>query len=307
MDDKISIILPIFNATDKQAEMCINSIISSFINKNYKLLIITNREIDVFKNDLFKEIPHVIFKKNIFSLPEAYTTLVNYAKKHAIDENAIITLMDDDAYILNGQNDKVDECIKRLDNDKYLISSGHYYDITPPKTKFEHMVNASHTKNFSMSHQKPYCHGGASFMIKLKNFPELTTKGLGGISVNILTMEKANDYNYWPLYNDATFQVFHPRKNNLFAWIATYLSYEIAWGNALDLLDNDTLNKWKIKLKETSDNRVLGLYQGLNNPQTRIYYLGNIYLTKFLKPLLKDYLNYEDFKKYKVNTHINLR
>ena len=43
-----------------------------------------------------------------------------------------------------------------------------------------------------------------------------------------------------------------------------------------------------------------------NNTQ-RKYALGNIFLTRYLKPLLKSKLQYEEFKKINVSTHINLK
>ena len=145
-------------------------------------------------------------------------------------------------------------------------------------------------------------------MLKIKNFPfnGLPITGLGGISINILSVEK-NNSNKWFTYNDVDLRVFHPRKSNLFAWIATYLSYEIAWGRALNMLSQNDRNIWNKELKETSRKRVEGLYERLENNSQRKYVLGNIFLTRYLKPLLKSNLQYEDFKKYNVSTHINLK
>lgn len=307
------VFLPIFNATDDQAVRCIFSVLDNFSGLDYQFLIMTNRELDVFENEMFMGISHVVLMKDTFSLPECYNNLFYYAKKNSKSEDSIIVLMDDDAYILTGQSEKVIDCINRLKYDEYVASSGHYYDITPPQSFFQQMVNVSHVFTFVDKYKKPYCHGGACFMIKIKNFPILTTKGLGGISVNILAFQKFLkqndffcDYDNWCLYNDTTFKVFHPRKNNLFAWIATYLSYEIAWKNAMDLLDKETYNILKNKLVCCSTNRIEGLYEGLKCKDNSFLYLGNLYLTKYLKPILKNHLVYSDFKKYKISTHINL-
>ena len=224
------IFLPVFNATNEQAEQCIYSVLDNFVGLDYQFLIITNRNLEVFQSKMFISVPHMVLLKNVFSLPESYNILFSYARKNAESENSIITLMDDDAYILTGQCNKVQECIERIRSDQYVATSGHYYDITPPRTVFQQMINVSHTFTFVDKYRKPYCHGGACFMIKIKNFPSLTINGLGGISVNILSFQKflrdKKNYDsdlYWCLYNDTEFKVFHPRKKNLFAWIATYL------------------------------------------------------------------------------------
>lgn len=304
----IFVILPIFNATNEQAEKCIYSIMDNYEGLDYKLLIMSNRKLEVFKVLEEKSIPSYIYLKSRFSLPETYNLMVGYAKNNCENEDSIISLMDDDAFILTGQNNKIKECYDRVKNDLYVASSGHYYDILPCKTDFEKMVNQTHIYDFVSKYKKPFCHGGASFMLKIKNFPfnGLPITGLGGISINILSVEK-NNSNKWFTYNDVDLRVFHPRKSNLFAWIATYLSYEIAWGRALNMLSQNDRNIWNKELKETSRKRVEGLYERLENNSQRKYVLGNIFLTRYLKPLLKSNLQYEDFKKYNVSTHINLK
>ena len=109
------------------------------------------------------------------------------------------------------------------------------------------------------------------------------------------------------MYNNPDLKVFHPRKKNLFSWITTYLSYEIAWGRSLDSLSENKENIWRKELKKDSEARVKGLYSNLKINSERIYVLGNIYLTRYLKPLLNQNIKYEDLKKYKVSTHINLK
>ena len=304
----IFVIIPIFNTTDEQAEECIYSVIDNYIGLDYKLLIMSNRILKVF--DIIKDkIPTYIYLKSKFSLPEAYNLMVGHAKEYSINDDNIISLMDDDAYILTGQTEKVKECYTRIKKDEYIASSGHYYDITPCATEFEKMINQTHIQSFVSKYRKPYCHGGASFMIKIKNFPHngLPITGLGGISINILAIEKNKDKDRWFLYNDTDFVVYHPRKKNIFAWITTYLSYEIAWNRALNMLSKEDLNTWRKKLDHDSKNRALGLQCNLKNKAQRKYALGNIYLTQFLKPLLKENLNYEEFKKYNVAVHGNLK
>ncbi len=304
----VFVILPIFNATNEQAEKCIYSIMDNYEELNYKLLIMSNRKLEVFKVLEENMVPSYIYLKSRFSLPEAYNLMVGYAKNNCVNEDSIISLMDDDAFILTGQNNKIKECYDRVKNDLYVASSGHYYDISPCKTDFEKMVNQTHIYDFVSKYKKPFCHGGASFMLKIKNFPfnGLPITGLGGISINILSVEK-NNSDKWFTYNDVELTVFHPRKSNLFAWIATYLSYEIAWERALNMLSKNDRDIWDKELKETSRKRVKGLYERLRNDKQRKYVLGNIFLTRYLKPLLKSNLQYEDFKKYNVSTHINLK
>ena len=303
----IFVILPIFNATNAQAERCIYSIIDNYEELNYKLLIISNRILDIFKTLEKDNIPCYIYLKNKFSLPEAYNIMVKYAKMNCVNEDSVISLMDDDAFILTGQNNRIKECYNRVKNNSFIISSGHYYDILPCKSKFEKIVNQTHTYEFVSQYKKPFCHGGASFMIKIKNFPfnGLPIGGLGGISINILSIENRKT-NQWFAYNDENLIVFHPRKSNIFSWITTYLSYEIAWERALNLLSKKDKETWNNVLKEKSRNRLEGLYIKLRNSKHREYALGNIFLTKYLKPILKENLQYEDFKKYNVSTHINL-
>lgn len=304
----IFVILPIFNATNEQAEKCIYSIMDNYEELNYKLLIMSNRKLEIFKVLEENMVPSYIYLKSRFSLPEAYNLMVGYAKNNCVNEDSIISLMDDDAFILTGQNNKIKECHDRVKNDSYVASSGHYYDILPCKTDFEKMVNQTHIYDFVSNYKKPFCHGGASFMLKIKNFPfnGLPITGLGGISINILSIEK-NNSDKWFTYNDVELMVFHPRKSNLFAWIATYLSYEIAWERALNMLSPNDRDIWNKELKEASRKRVEGLYERLRNDKQRKYVLGNIFLTRYLKPLLKSNLQYEDFKKFNVSTHINLK
>lgn len=206
----------------------------------------SNRILKVF--DIIKyKIPTYIYLKSKFSLPEAYNLMVGHAKEYSINDDSIISLMDDDAYILTGQTEKVKECYIRIKKDEYIASSGHYYDITPCATEFEKMINQTHIQSFVSKYRKPYCHGGASFMLKIKNFPHngLPITGLGGISINILAIEKNKNKDRWFLYTDTDFVVYHPRKKNIFAWITTYLSYEIAWNRALNMLSKEDLNIWK--------------------------------------------------------------
>ena len=307
---EVFVLIPIFNASAEMAERCIYSIMDNFRGTNYKIITITNKELDIFKNKDFLGIPHVVFKKNRFSLPEAYNYMIDYARSNKKDENTIISLMDDDAYILSGQNSKIKDGIEKIKKDEYIAVSGHYYDITPVKTKFQAIINETHTQEFSTLYRKPYCHGGACFMMKLNKFPfnGLPIDGLGGISINILEINEAsNPRDKWYLYNDPSFLVFHPRKSNLFSWIATYLSYEIAWNRALDMLDEEKYIIWREKIKETSQEKVKGLYKKLLNKDERLYVLGNLYLTRYFKPLLRDNLNYIEFKNYKISTHINLK
>ena len=302
----IFVIVPVYNATNEQAEKCIYSIIDNYEGMNYKLLIMSNRELEIFKTLKENKIPSYVYLKEKFSLPEAYNLMVKYARKNCIDENSIISLMDDDAFILTGQNKKIKQCYDRVKNDLYVLSSGHYYDILPCKTDFEKMIRQTHTYEFARKYRKPFCHGGASFMIKIKNFNSLPIEGLGGISINVLSIEKSNS-NKWFAYNDVNLEVFHPRKANLFAWMATYLSYEIAWERALNMLKIEDRQKWNNKLQDASKKRVEGLYKEMENNTQRKYALGNIFLTRYLKPLLKSKLQYEEFKKINVSTHINLK
>lgn len=304
----IFVILPIFNATNEQATKCIYSIMDNYEELNYKLLIMSNRKLEIFKVIQENKIPSYIYLKSKFSLPEAYNLMIGYAKKNCVNEDSIISLMDDDAFILTGQNNKIKECYDRVKSDLYVVSSGHYYDILPCKTDFEKMVNQTHTYNFVSNYKKPFCHGGASFMLKIKNFPfnGLPITGLGGISINILSIEK-NNSEKWFAYNDVELMVFHPRKSNLFAWITTYLSYEIAWERALNMLSQGDRDIWNRELKRSSRNRVEGLYERLKNEKQRKYVLGNIFLTRYLKPLLKSNLKYEEFKSFNVSTHMNLK
>lgn len=130
------------------------------------------------------------------------------------------------------------------------------------------------------------------FFIKIKNFPHngLPLNGLGGISINILEINNIKrESKGWFLYNNPDLKVFHPRKKNLFSWITTYLSYEIAWGRSLNSLSENKENIWRKELKKDSEARVKGLY------------------SNYLKPLLNQNIKYEDLKKYKVSTHINLK
>lgn len=304
----IFVILPIFNATNEQAERCIYSIMDNYEELNYKLLIMSNRKLEIFKVIQENKVPSYIYLKSKFSLPEAYNLMIGYAKKNCVSEDSIISLMDDDAFILTGQNNKIKECYDRVKSDLYVVSSGHYYDILPCKTDFEKMVNQTHTYDFVSNYKKPFCHGGASFMLKIKNFPfnGLPITGLGGISINILSIEK-NKSEKWFAYNDVELKVFHPRKSNLFAWITTYLSYEIAWERALNMLSQGDRDIWNRELRESSRKRVEGLYERLKNEKQRKYVLGNIFLTRYLKPLLKSNLQYEEFKKFNVSTHMNLK
>lgn len=133
----IFVILPIFNATNEQAEKCIYSIMDNYEGLDYKLLIMSNRKLEVFKVLEEKSIPSYIYLKSRFSLPETYNLMVGYAKNNCENEDSIISLMDDDAFILTGQNNKIKECYDRVKNDLYVASSGHYYDILPCKTDFE--------------------------------------------------------------------------------------------------------------------------------------------------------------------------
>ncbi len=302
------VILPIFNATNEQAERCIYSIIDNFYGLDYKLLVMSNRVLDVFNSEKLNNISRYIYLKHKFSLPEVYNKMVGYAKENYIDENSLICLMDDDAFILTGQNYKIKKCIDKVKANKFIAVSGHYYDITPCKTAFEKMINQTHTPKFVNKYKKPFCHGGACFIIKIKNFPfnGLPITGLGGISINILSIEK-NKKHKWFLYNDTSLMVFHPRKYNIIAWIATYLSYEIAWGRALNMLNENDRKKWKKKLVQNSKNRVGGLYIKIKNNDERIYALGNLFITRYLKPLLLANLEYEEFKKFNISTHINLK
>lgn len=102
----IFVIVPIFNATDEQAEKCIYSVLDNYMGLDYKLLIMSNRIIKAF--DVIKNrTPTYIYLKAKFSLPEAYNLMVGYARENCIDNNSVISLMDDDAYILTGQSVKV--------------------------------------------------------------------------------------------------------------------------------------------------------------------------------------------------------
>lgn len=302
------VILPIFNATDEQVEKCIYSIIDNYEDFSYKLLIMSNRKLKIFDALEKNMIPSYIYLKPKFSLPETYNQMVGYARKNCINDDSIISLMDDDAFILTGQNNKIKECYDKVKSNEYIAASGHYYDISPCKTDFEKMVNQTHIYSFVKEYKKPFCHGGASFMLKIKNFPfnGIPINGLGGISINVLSVEKKNS-DKWFLYNDVELKVFHPRKSNIFAWITTYLSYEIAWERALNMLNKDNRDIWNKKLKITSKNRLEGLYKRLKNNSQKKYILGNIFLTRYLKPLLKPNLQYEEFKKFNVSTHINLK
>ena len=51
------------------------------------------------------------------------------------------------------------------------------------------------------------------------------------------------------------------------------------------------------RTKKDSEARVKGLYSNLKINSERIYVLGNIYLTRYLKPLLNQNIKYEDLKK----------
>ena len=306
----IFIIIPIFNATDEQAEECIYSVMDNFLGLDYKIVVISNRILPIFSSKSFNKVPHYVLYKNLFSLPEAYNELVGYAKQYQKDENSIICLMDDDAYIFTSQTEKIKRNINLLKKDRYIAVSGHYYDTSPTKTEFQRMVNISHKYKFVKKYRKPYCHGGACFFIKIKNFPHngLPLNGLGGISINILEINNIKrESKGWFLYNNPDLKVFHPREKNLFSWITTYLSYEIAWGRSLNSLSENKENIWRKELKKDSEARVKGLYSNLKINSERIYVLGNIYLTRYLKPLLNQNIKYEDLKKYKVSTHINLK
>ena len=249
----IFVIIPIFNATDEQAEECIYSVMDNFLGFDYKILIISNRILHIFNEEIFKNTSHYVVYKNLFSLPEAYNELVGYAKEYQKDKNSMICLMDDDAYIFTGQNEKIKRNIDLLKNDKYIAVSGHYYDTSPTKTNFQRMINVSHKYKFVKEYRKPYCHGGACFFIKIINFPHtgLPLNGLGGISINILEINNiSNERKEWFLYNNPELKVFHPRKRNLFAWITTYLSYEMAWGRSLSRLDENKERIWRQELKK---------------------------------------------------------
>ena len=67
----IFVIIPIFNATDEQAEECIYSVMDNFLGFDYKILIISNRILHIFNEEIFKNTSHYVVYKNLFSLPEA--------------------------------------------------------------------------------------------------------------------------------------------------------------------------------------------------------------------------------------------
>jgi hypothetical protein len=307
------VILPVFNASDVQVQRCIRSVADNFRSFETCLIVCSNRNLMPLCGGDLGNIDHLIFRKPQFSLPEAYNYIIGFIKANFHAEDRIVALMDDDAEILDGQTGAIEQNLGLIWDGRYLAVSGHYYDNSRAVSNFQKIIDVSHTKQFVKATPKPYCHGGAVFMMKLKNFPRegIIGHGLGGITLNIILIRECAakpDIRYnWYLYNNPDLEVYHPRKPDLFRWTATYLSYDLAWSKALSLLAPDDYLIWQNAIDYTSRNRASQLAEMAGgDDDVSLYALGNLYLTKIYRPLLFERLSYSDFKSFRISTHNNL-
>lgn len=115
-----------------------------------------------------------------------------------------------------------------------------------------HEICKGFSSDIRFIYSKPYLHGGAGTLLRLKDYPKKGIK-LGGIAdtdlsgyllknVGYKTLKKLN-YNNWPVRSNPNAPVFHPIENNILKWTAKYLMYQISWE-----ITYNSLNKGNPKL-----------------------------------------------------------
>lgn len=311
-DFDVYIIIPIFNADDQQAAACINSIVKNFRQLNFCLVLYTNRPWQALPDLLTTDLNFIQFLSPTFSLPEAYNTCVDYLRKTFKLQEEVLIFMDDDAEIIENQEELIINNLKLTESNQFVATSGQYFDLNMPQTLFESALNYTNSYEFAERCPKPYCHGGAVLMMKAKSYPieGLPLEGLGGISLSILLIncldETKYDFDQWFLLNNQELKVLHPRKKTLLQWTSTVMSYEIAWGRALSWLNEKQRKVWEQEIRKSSGFRKHLLVQDAANENDDLA-LTNLFLTKYYKPILSKFFLYSDFKNFKLQAHIHLQ
>jgi hypothetical protein len=314
---EVAIVVPLGNPSIELKSRCLRALSRNFSPERCLVVLYTSESAEPLEHLLSGFRIVSLVSRDIFSLPVAYNNSIAFLRQELGSrfDDVVLTFMDDDAEILGDQSEIIARQLQRIKSNASVLTSGHYYDLTPANDAFSSAVNASATPDFVARVGKPYCHGGAALMMRGSLFPNggLPNTGLGGISLGVLLMDSLDDdwvarvaAGDWYLFNEARLFVQHPRKPNLLQWSVTYLGYTKAWGVVLGQISDASRQQWQSRLRDGKARRRETLARDAMSGHGAAP-LGNLLLTDFFKPKLFDAMSYDAFRSMGLQVHANLQ